>query len=142
MGLIKFQDSVYLEYKRNWFVWESSWDIFRPVTSVSWNGSRFVLEDDVYVSDITSPLYGFGTTEMKEVCKALTQLYRDTLSNAPVVRTPEIGNTEWFFDRFVSFTQCAPRDKSSWKRMSNARNRTLRKGPSARHTRRSVRIYE
>lgn len=136
MGLIKFQDSVYLEHKRRWFVWESAWDMFRPVTSVSWNGNRFVTDDAAYISDITNSLYGFGTSEMKELCKALTQVYGHRVSDAVGIQTPAIGKTEWFYDRFVSLTPCAPRDRVSWKRMVRGRNRTLRKGPSARHTRR------
>ena len=137
MSLLKFQDNTYLNYKNHWFLWEPAWEEFRPITSVAWNGSSFVVDDKTFCSDPTSELYGYGTPEMKQICNALTQKFASQVSTTRIVDTPEIGTLEWFFDRRVSLTPCCTRDKSSWKRMVRGKYRTLRKGPAVKFTRRN-----
>lgn len=135
MSLVRFQDKIYLSYKKHWFLWEPAWERFRPVHSVSWNGNSFVVDDREYCSDPTDELYGYGSSQMKQACDALTKMYSSqTLQN---VHTPEIGALEWFYDRRVSLTPCCPRTKESWKRMVRGKYKTLRKGNAVTFTRRN-----
>jgi hypothetical protein len=134
MSLVKVGDAVYLQVKSAWFLWEPAWESWRPITSVSWDGERVVLDDRAYCSDPTDPLYGYGSPKMQELCAALTKTYSPT--NAVSGSLPAIGAQEWFFDRALSLTPCAPRDKASWKRFHKGKYRTPRRAPKTRLTRR------
>lgn len=135
MSLFKFQDTVYLDYKKNWFAWEPAWESFRPITNVAWDGSAYVLDDNAYCSDPLSEFYGYGTPQMKQICDALTQKFASQISTAKP--SSEIGNSEWFFDRRVSLTKCCPRTKDSWKKLIRGHNKTLRKPAADKFTRRN-----
>ncbi len=139
MSLFKFHDHIYLEYKKNWFLWESAWEKFRPIKGIQWNGTSFVVNDSEFCADPLDPLYGYGSPQMKQICDAFTAKYASQVSNAKVVDSPEIGNIEWFYDRRVSLTPCCPRTKDCWKRMTRGRYKTLRKGPAVTFTRRNRR---
>jgi hypothetical protein len=136
MSLTKYGDTTFLNYKQNWFVWEPSWEMFRPITACAWNGTEYEIVEREYCADPMDPLYGFGTPQMKQVCDALTTTYASQLANAKLVTTPSVGPTEWMFDRVVAVTPCAPRDRDSWKRMVRGRTRTLRRAPRNKLTRR------
>lgn len=134
MSCVKVGDAVYLQVKTAWFLWEPAWESWRPITSVSWDGERVVLDDRAYCSDPTDPLYGYGSTTMQELCAALTKTYSPTSAvSGPL---PAIGAQEWFIDRFLSLTPCAPRDKASWKRFHKGKYRTPKSAPKTRLTRR------
>jgi hypothetical protein len=135
MSVIRVGDTVYLQIKTASFVWEPAWDRYRPVTSVSWDGDRIVLDDRAYCSDPTDPLYGYGTPAMQDLCGLLSQ--RHPPSTARAAPLPAIGPAEWFFDRYASLTPCAPRDRASWKRFHKGRYRTPQSAPKTRLTRRS-----
>lgn len=137
MDLFRFQDRVYLAYKNAGFVWESEWDMFRPIRALTWNGSTFVLDDRGYCDDPTNPQYGFGSAEMRQACVALTTKYRDHLGSAKLVQTPQLGPVEWWIDRFVSLSPCASRDRAAWKQMHKGKYFTLRRAPRNRLTRRN-----
>ena len=137
MSLHKFQDYIYLDYKKNWFLWESAWEKFRPIRGIQWNGNTFVVDDKEYCSDPLDSLYGYGSSQMKQICDVLTEKYSSQISNAKIVDSPQIGNLEWLYDRRVSLTQCCPRTKESWKRMVRGKYKTLRKGPAVTFTRRN-----
>lgn len=125
MGLYEFRDKTFLEYKQLWFVWEPAWEAFRPFQTIAWDGNSFQIEDGMYCSDPTDSLYGYGSTQMRELC----ELLKDRYTESPVkVSTLPIGG-EWFRDRFVSLTSCAPRDRHSWKRLVQNKARTCRKAP-------------
>lgn len=139
--LYDFRDRLILEYKGWWFVWEEAWDGFRPIESVQWDGNRFVLDDRNYCKDPSDPLYGYGSQTMKDFCDLLGDRRNEDL---PVeVHTLESTSPEWFFDRRVSITQCAPRDYMSWKRMAHGKYRTLRKAPKGKkYTRRAQKLRD
>jgi hypothetical protein len=137
MALYRHQDIVYLIYKQLPFLWDSEWEMFRPITSLTWDGTRFLMNDFVYCKDPTSPLYGFGNEAMKDACNLLTRSYGPKISQASVVRAPTVGPSEWWFDRMISLTPCAPRDRTSWKRMHRGRYFTCRRGPRNKLTRRN-----
>jgi hypothetical protein len=132
--LYEFQDKVYLEYKQWWFVWESAWEGFRPIEGVMWTGTAFQIQDLSFCSDPTSELYGYGSEKMRELCMLLSDIQTtDTIK----VSTLPFG-TEWFRDRFVAFTLCAPRDVKSWKRMVKNKPRTCRKEPRGKKLTRRI----
>ena len=124
--LYDFNDSLFLEYRGWWFVWETAWDSFRPVRDVQWDGTRFVYDDREFCSDPTDPNYGYGSGLMKELCELLGEQRHELPEEVDTLR---IGNREWFFDRRLSLAPCAPRDHASWKRMSQGHHRTCRKAP-------------
>ena len=134
MSVVKVGETVYLEVKSAWFVWESAWDSYRPVTSVAWDGTRVVTDDRAYCADPTDPLYGYGSAKMQELCTLLTKTYPPSLARPSIL--PAIGQPEWLYDRFVAMTPCAPRDKASWKRLHKGRYRSPRSAPKTRLTRR------
>lgn len=137
MSLYKFQDYIYLEYKKNYFLWEPAWGAFRPIHSIQWNGSAFVVNDREYCTDPLDVLYGYGSSQMKQICDVFTQKYASQISNAKVVDSPETGDLIWFYDRRVSLTPCCKEDKAVWKRMVRNKYKTLRKGPAVTFTRRN-----
>jgi hypothetical protein len=129
MSLTRFQDYVFLEYKHHYFVWEASWEMFRPIDSIRWNGDRFELDDKQYCSDPMNEFYGYGALQMKRACTLLTEKYSGEMQNAAILETPTLGIPTWFRDRRVVLSPCAPTDLSSWKRMCRGHPRTCRKSP-------------
>jgi hypothetical protein len=134
MSLVKVGDTVLLQFKTVWFLWESAWESFRPITSLAWDGEALVLNDRAYCADPTDPLYGYGTAKMREVCTLLTKSFRPTDARSGLL--PAVGPQEWFYDRYLSLTPCAPRDRASWKRFHKGRYRTPKSAPKTRLTRR------
>ena len=135
--LYEFRDRLVLEYKKWWFVWEEAWDAFRPVNGIQWNGDGFTFDDREYCTDPTNPLYGYGSQTMKDLCDMLADQRLEELPEE--IDTLETENMEWFFDRRVSVTPCAPRDHNSWKRMVQNDGRTCRKAPKGKKfTRRCI----
>jgi hypothetical protein len=139
--LYDFRDRLLLEHKGWWFVWEEAWDKFRPIQSIQWDGTRFVFDDQLYCKDPTDPLYGYGSQTMKDFCDLLGD-YR--LEELPLtVQSLESTNPEWWFDRRITLTPCAPRDHASWKRMVQNKGRTCRKAPTGKKfTRRAQKLRE
>jgi hypothetical protein len=132
--LYDFNDQLILEHKGWWFLWEVAWDSFRPIDNVQWDGTRFVYDDREYCSDPTDPLYGYGSETMKDLCDLLADSRHELPEEVDCLR---IGTPEWFFDRSMSLTVCAPRDHGSWKRMSKGVHRTCRTRRGRKFTRRS-----
>ena len=131
--LYEFRDKVFLEYKSFWFVWESAWEGFRPIQGVVWDGQTFQVQDDMYCIDPTDSLYGYGSEQMKTLCSLLSEQKGEPTK----VSTLPFG-TEWFRDRFVAVSPCAPRDTSSWKRMVQNKPRTCRKAPRGKKLTRRI----
>jgi len=97
-----------------WFVHDVYW---RPATRLEWTGTEFRVP--TLFADPMNPVYGFGSEAMKEYCESL---------DAPEEVEEKdiwIGTPEWFFDRPVVLSPCAPRTLDSWKRM-NVKHRTFR----------------
>lgn len=128
MSIYKFQHQTYLNYKDNWFVWEACWDSWKPVKSLYWNGTQFVLIE--LDTDPTSELYGFGSPQMKQVCEVLSETYSP--EKASDVSFLSFGNTEWWRDRMVTVPSCADKSVDSWKRMCRGKPRTCRKAPKGK----------
>jgi hypothetical protein len=137
--MFRFKERVFLK-KNGWFVWESSWDMFRPISAFVWNGKSYGIEDSLYTKDPFSELFGFGSPEMKDICSKLTDEYLGDIENAPTVREACIGAPIWLRDRFV-VTQ--PEYVNTWRthlRAIGCRARTCRGQPRGKKfTKRTLR---
>jgi hypothetical protein len=135
--MFRFKERVFLK-KDGWFVWEPSWDMFRPISRFVWNGKAYVIDDTAYIKDPFSDLFGFGTPAMKDVCTNLTNEYLEGIENAPTVREACIGNPVWARDRFV-----VTDDIDTWRthlRAIGSRARTCRNQPRGKKfTKRTLR---
>lgn len=136
MSLYHHHSRIFLNYKTSWFIWEEEWDSFRPITSFSWTGSKFFLDDRAYCSDPSDEFYGYGNSQMKQACDLLTQKYKSKFIDIQDLNNIGIGPSQWFYDRNISLTPCAPKDISSWKRLVKGRYRTLRSSSRNKLTRR------
>jgi hypothetical protein len=145
MELCEFRDTVYGKLKNQLFAFETSWDSFRPISYVGWNGRDFVAEDSVYKKDLFSPYYGYGSVEMKTICKELTKTTE--LNNAVSIRDPVAfwrwcgqASAVWWFDRpVVLLHRCVDRNRESWKRYighTQSKRKTLRNNVMRRATKR------
>lgn len=131
--IVSFHDRAYLHVGSRWFVWEPAWSLFRPVDGLAWNGTKFVLDDSAYCSDITDRQYGFGSEQMYQTCAKLTDVWGPKVQDAPIAKSLSIGKNEWFFDRPMVLTPCAARTKDSWRAMGLQR-KSLRVFKSLRKT--------
>ena len=136
MSVYRFRDTTFLHYKKYWFVWESAWDGYRPVDALRWNGRTYEVVDIAYTKDPLSINYGYGSAAMKKVCDLLTEKYPK--EQAVLVSHLSFQTPEWFRDRLVTLSPCAPRDIVSWKKMVMSRRRTVRRGPANKFTHRNI----
>lgn len=134
--MIRYGDRVFLHEKSRWYVWEPSWKLYRPIDGLRWTGTELRLDDTAYITDPMDDLYGFGTERMYNTCFNLSQNFAD-VENAKAVPHLTIGTPEWFCDRPVCLTPCAPRDIESWRRMKLHR-RTMRKHMRKTFTKRNT----
>lgn len=128
---MEFQNHKFIKHNHQWFLWESTWESFRPIKSFAWNGTHFEIDDQPYCQNPMEPNYGFGSAEIKAFCKQIP-LPTEFRSECPI-----IGQTEWWFDRDIVLTPCCPRDKLSWRRMHGGRHGTLRHLTRNKFTRRN-----
>uniref|UniRef100_A0A6C0JXZ1 Uncharacterized protein n=1 Tax=viral metagenome TaxID=1070528 RepID=A0A6C0JXZ1_9ZZZZ len=135
MELKTFQERIYGRNGSQLFVFEPSWDSFRPISGIAWNGTQFIVVDSNYKKNIFDTHYGYGSQEMKDLCKGLTT--NTELSESKEIRDPSVfwqwyrdPNIVWWRDRACVFASpCTPRDISSWKQyvhVQNSKARTLR----------------
>lgn len=132
--LYDYTDRLVLSYRGWWFLWETAWDSFRPIDGIAWDGTQFVVDDRTYCSDPTDPHYGYGSDIMKELCDLLADSRHDLPEEALWI---PLGSPEWFFDRPIVLTPCAPRDHASWKRMTKGVHGTCRVRRTRKFTRRA-----
>ena len=148
MELITFHDRIYGKLNGKLYTFETTWDCFRPINGIGWNGKVLVPIDDEYKTDLFSPHYGYGSAEIKAECKRLTQ--ETELSKADeIVTSIQLWrwcgekNVEWWRDRPCVFVNnCVSRDSESWKKYLKyleVRARTLRRPYNGRATKRLVR---
>lgn len=145
MDLRIFQDRIYGKHANQLLVFEPTWDSFRPIDRVAWDGKHYTIVDQTFKSDLFDPNYGFGTPELKSVCKKLveeTRLDDAVVCNDPVDFWKWCGETrlKWWNDRPCLFASpCVIVDQTGWKNYLhylNVRSKTLRANPTLRFTRR------
>jgi hypothetical protein len=140
MEVVQFHGKTYGKENSYLYVFEATWDSFRPITKVEWNGKKFAIRDATFKQDLFDQYYGFGSHEMKIRCKTLTE---NTELNGPELDPLSFWkwcgtSTEWFRDRQCVLSPC---DNHDWKKYiitTASRPRTLRRAPSSRITRRLV----
>ncbi len=132
--MIRYGDRVFLHEGSRWYVWESSWSMYRPIDGLRWDGTTLRLDDRAYCKDLTDPLYGYGDERTHTRCFNLSQNFAD-VENAKPVPFLSVGTPEWFRDRPVALTPWAPGYAESWKRM-NLKRRTVRGHPRKTFTKR------
>lgn len=146
MELRTFHDIIYGKLNGQLYVFESTWETFRPITSVGWNGRQFQATSN-FTSNLFDEYYGFGSKEMYLQCKQLietTELGDSIVIKDSVQFWRWYGetNVKWWKDRPVVFTNdCVSRDTLSWRRYVaylEDRCKTLRKPYKGRLTRRLV----
>ena len=136
MELCKFKGTIYGKIQTQLFVWDSAWESFRPIDKIGWNGSEIVAVE-TFKKDIFDPYYGFGSEDMKQLCKRLTET-----TELPTEESDHIPwlKGEWWRDRDCSFAhECTPRTTVSWNKYihyMNSRAKTIRKHIHSRATKR------
>jgi hypothetical protein len=145
MDLCEFHSQIYGKYNNQLFLFEPTWDSFRPIEKVGWDGHRYVAVDSKYKQDIFDEHYGYGSLEMKALCKQLlreTDLETAKLLTDPVLFWKWCGETEakWWYDRACVFASpCVSRDSVEWKKYLyylNVKSKTLRRAALSRMTKR------
>jgi hypothetical protein len=145
MELCSFRERIYGKKDNQLFVFEPTWDSFRPIEKVAWNGQTFVIVDTKYTSDLFDEYYGYGSLVMKALCRQLSQDIELDDSNKimdPLVfwkwcKDPEV---KWWFDRVCVFSDsCVLKDQKNWKtyiKYLQTKPKTLRRPLKGRLTRR------
>jgi hypothetical protein len=145
MELCQFHTRIYGKAKTQLYIFEPTWDSFRPIKKVGWDGKKYSVDDQEYKLNLFSQHYGFESPEQKVRCRELAETLE--LGNAreflnPVDFWKWAGMTEavWFRDRpCVFLTECTPKDWRAYLSYLGSRPRTLRRPPQGRVTRRLVR---
>jgi hypothetical protein len=135
MELCKFKETIYGKLANQYFVWDSGWESFRPIERIGWDGSKITFRDHKYKKDLFDPFYGYGSLEMKELCKKLTETIELDIPERDIP-----WFSVWWRDRKCDFTsECVPKTPESWikyLRYTNSKARTLRKHRENRATKR------
>lgn len=145
MELCTFHDRIYGKKDKQLFVFESTWDSFRPIEKVAWNGESYSILDSIYKTDLFDDNYGYGSLNIKALCRELSQITE--LDNAKEITDPLIFwkwcgelETKWWFDRSCVFSNsCVSQDHKSWKqyiKYLQVKPKTLRRPFKGRLTRR------
>jgi hypothetical protein len=144
MDVCQFHTRIYGKLHQSLYVFEPTWDSFRPIKKVGWDGSRFS-PDTPYHSNPFSPFYGFESPEEKTLCRALTEVTelsgREIIEPVEFWRWAGMTDASWFRDRpCVFLTACSPRNWHDYLKYLGKKARTLRRRiPGGRVTRRLVR---
>lgn len=136
MELIKHGE-LYGKEGSDLFVWDSEWEIFRPIEKVGWTGKKIDYVDYIYKQNIFDPWYGFGSAEMKHRCQKLTETADLTIFSEDVTKL--FKDSEWLKDRKIPLLPCSPRTSDSWSKYlkhMKYRHKTLRNFKDLRKTRR------
>ena len=147
MELVQFHDRIYGKHKSLLFTFEPTWDSFRPIHGIGWNGKQIVPISGGYTSDIFDENYGYGSLQMKALCRQLTQ--ETELGEAREIKDPiqlwrwySEKNVKWWRDRPVVLTSpCVDMSPTSWKeylKYLETRAKTLRHPFRGRQTRRNL----
>jgi len=147
MEIVEFRGITYGKYQSQIYVFEPTWDSFRPITRVGWDGTKIAIDDSQYKTNLFSPFYGYSSLGQKAECRRFIQTTE--LENARIIQDPLefwkwCGESEakWWLDRpCVFLNPCVSRDHQDWKRYLkylNTRAKTLRHPPSGRITKRLV----
>lgn len=142
MDLRTFHSRIYGKYENQLYVFEPTWDSFRPIEKVGWDGKQFAIVDTKYKEDLFNTIYGFESLEQKNLCRRLldeTELEHSVEVTDPITFWKWCGETEakLFIDRPCVFANsCVEKDWRRYLQYLNVRPRTLRHFPTGRITKR------
>ena len=145
MDLREFHGRIYGKRVGKLYVLEPTWDSFRPISKVGWNGKEFEINDFEYKKDLFSSFYGFESMEQKqELFKLIQQIdlenIKELIEPIEFWRWTEDKNVRWWNDRPVVFhNSCISRDNHEWKKYISylkSKPKTLRRSFKGRLTRR------
>lgn len=147
MDLREFHGRIYGKLEGKLYVLEPTWDSFRPISKVGWNGKEFEINDNEYKKDLFSSFYGFESMEQKqELFKLVQQIDLESIKKLiePIEfwRWTEDKTVKWWNDRPVVFhNSCISRDNYEWKKYISylkSKPKTLRRSFKGRLTRRII----
>jgi len=145
MELCEFHGKIYGKHNNQLFVFEPTWDSFRPIEKVGWNGEKYVTVDKKYKTNLFDEYYGFGSLEMKRLCNQLTsdtELEDAKLLTDSVLFWKWCGekDVKWWNDRPCVFNdECLPKDLGEWKKYLHylqVKSKTIRRAFRGKMTRR------
>jgi hypothetical protein len=115
MDVIKHEE-LYCKLQFQLFVWDTSWELWRPISAIGWNGTKITYDDHEYKKDIFDAYYGFGSQEMKDLCKKLTEFIDREKYTEDIEKL--FDYPEFLYDRKIGFLQsCLDiKTKESWKK--------------------------
>jgi hypothetical protein len=129
--LASWNGKTYLKHTKQLYCWEPHWNCFRPIESISWNGTPICTDRDIF-----SATYGFGSAEKKAECERLTDEFMDKLEEAqplPSIEAlwtwTEYPLSRWVFDRQIVVCSCESPTRTTWKTFlqeHSLRHKTLR----------------
>jgi hypothetical protein len=145
MELVLFHDRIYGKYNKKLYVFETTWDSFRPISGIGWDGTQFSHIDSEYKTNLFDENYGYGSLVEKALCRKLTQ--ETELNETKEVKDPLViwkwygeTNVKWWNDRPCVFTsKCVSKSKDSWRlylKYLETRAKTLRQPYKGRATKR------
>ena len=145
MDLRVFHERIYGKYQSQLYAFEPTWDSFRPIEKVGWDGKQYSIVDTKYKTDLFGEFYGYESSEQKKLCRELVETTE--LENLPEVTDPIqfwkwSGEVEakWFRDRPCVFASpCVTKDWVRYLKYLNIRQKTLRQYPRTRTTKRLLR---
>ncbi len=146
----RFEDRVYVRDQDHLFVYDSSWESFRPTDGVVWNPRTQTAHPwyGTLCADPLDPSYGYGTEDVRDRCIRLTDRLIDSLDTAEEISSVESFWTwshapvVWVYDRPLVLPPGVEPTWDLWKSYVGTRRRTLRKAPRTfdfRATKRRIR---
>ena len=142
MDLRTFRARTYAKHSGQLYVFEPTWDSFRPISKIGWDGKRYAYTAPDHTQNLFSPHYGFASLEEKRVCADMAASVDmdtsvETTDPDDFMRWAGLRGTEWFRDRpCVFLSPCSSRNWKEYLGYLNSRPRTLRRDPRGRLTRR------
>jgi hypothetical protein len=144
MDVCQFRTRIYGKLNQTLYVFEPTWDSFRPIKKVGWDGKKFST-DEPFKTNLFSPFYGYESQEQKDMCHELTEATeldgREIKDPVEFWKWAGITDASWFRDRpCVFLTECVPKNWGDYVKYLGSRGKTLRRRiPSGRVTRRLIR---
>lgn len=115
MDLVTFYGRLYGKINSKLYVFEPTWDSFRPIHGVGWNGKKFEIIEP-YKQNLFDECYGYSSKEERTECRKLAEI---TELEGRVITdfwTWSKQKTVWWIDRPIVFlNECVSKDNLSWK---------------------------
>ena len=144
MELCVFHTRIYGKHSNHIYLFEPTWDSFRPISKLGWDGKKFSAEE-MYKSNLFSPIYGFESLDQKTFCREIVETTdlekaKEVVDPVEFWRWAGMSDASWFRDRpCVFLNQCSPKNWKEYLGYIGSRSKTLRNPPRGRVTRRLVR---